>query len=368
LTGSRHLVVTVNNALDLIEGYHGEVFTRDKFFVVRTSNFDIGSYKLPEATYETKICLMHSAFGRVVESDLSKFDLVIIVDDELLNEDTDPFLKKIANKLNNDKIIMITSGYCRNLELDRNRVYIYPFFLLNIPRHNESKNINSLVHHQKTFDVLLGMSKPHRKFIFDNIESSGLIDQCYVNLTSNRFLDESLYTIYRTPGLTNLETDESIKRQSPDVYDSYVHQPDEPRVSQYIPWEIYKNSLYSIVAETNYDNYYFFTEKTAKCLFARRLFVFFGSQGQLKDLREMGFMTFDSVIDESYDNISDNTERYSQAFQQVVSLSKSNHCEIYQSCEKIWDHNQQHLSNRSFFIDPLKLWLKNYIPDITITA
>jgi hypothetical protein len=45
------------------------------------------------------------------------------------------------------------------------------------------------------------------------------------------------------------------------------------------------------------------TEKTAKPIWAKRLFVMFGTPGFLKKLHELGFKTFDHVIDESYDSM-----------------------------------------------------------------
>lgn len=364
LDTTKHLVVTVDDALALLEHYPGEVFSPDKFSVVDLRRDELESYQVPTTAHITKICFLHICFGQFPDTDLSKFDLIVVVDDELIKEDSNLYLEQLANKLNNKQIIIITSGYRQSVSLDRNRVYVYPFFLLNIARFNCFKEVNSLAHYQKTFDALLGMSKLHRQFIFDNLVSSRLTEQCYINLTSNRFVDDSLYTIYRSPELAELESDEYMQFQTSDVFDSYAHRPGEPRTSQYIPWNIYKNSLYSIVAESNYSEHYFYSEKTAKCLFARRLFVFFGAPGQLRDLRKLGFMTFDSVIDESYDSIDNNVERFKQAFQQVLALSRTDHTKVYQMCEKIWTHNQQHLSNRDFFLNPLRNWLKNHVPEL----
>lgn len=56
-----------------------------------------------------------------------------------------------------------------------------------------------------------------------------------------------------------------------------------------------------IVPETDVLSNYWFTEKTSRCLITGKPFVLLAGQHSLKRIREMGFTTFDKVIDESYD-------------------------------------------------------------------
>jgi hypothetical protein len=56
-----------------------------------------------------------------------------------------------------------------------------------------------------------------------------------------------------------------------------------------------------VVSETDAVDNFWFTEKTANCLATGKPFVLVSGNGSLARLRDMGFQTFDSVIDESYD-------------------------------------------------------------------
>ena len=57
-----------------------------------------------------------------------------------------------------------------------------------------------------------------------------------------------------------------------------------------------------VVSETDSIDNFWFTEKTANCLATGKPFVLVSGQGSLQRLRDMGFVSFDSVLDESYDN------------------------------------------------------------------
>ena len=132
-------------------------------------------------------------------------------------------------------------------------------------------------------------------------------------------------------------------------------------LSQSIPDNIYRNSWYSIVAETNPSNSTFFSEKTAKCLLAKRVFVLFGSRGQLATLREQGYMTFDSVIDESYDLIKDDHARWTAAFEQVLWLMAKDPTEVYNSLDSVLEHNRQLVCDQENRLNKIKKFINNCI-------
>lgn len=56
-----------------------------------------------------------------------------------------------------------------------------------------------------------------------------------------------------------------------------------------------------VVTETDIFSNSFLTEKTAKCLISAKPFVVMSGPGSLKRLQDIGFTTYHSVIDESYD-------------------------------------------------------------------
>lgn len=109
-----------------------------------------------------------------------------------------------------------------------------------------------------------------------------------------------------------------------------------------LPWNVYEQTAYSIVAETHVDNAWnFYTEKTAKPIMARRLFVAFAGQYHLKNLRALGFRTFDSVIDESYDLEPNPELRWDMAMQQVCYLCDQDQARILAQIQDIVEHNFQ---------------------------
>lgn len=64
-----------------------------------------------------------------------------------------------------------------------------------------------------------------------------------------------------------------------------------------------------VISETDSMDNFWFTEKTANCLATGKPFVLVSGQGSLARLRDMGFQTFDSVLDETYDNESNPYDR-----------------------------------------------------------
>lgn len=73
-----------------------------------------------------------------------------------------------------------------------------------------------------------------------------------------------------------------------------------------------------IVVETALDYpYAFITEKTYRPISHGRPFIIVGPFGTLEFLKSLGFMTFSSIIDESYDTLSDAEERFYRVCQSV---------------------------------------------------
>jgi hypothetical protein len=88
----------------------------------------------------------------------------------------------------------------------------------------------------------------------------------------------------------------------------------------------------------------FVTEKTFKPIFNNQFFVAVSSHNHMAHLRELGYKTFGRVIDEHYDTINNNQER----FEAVLSLTKdlctrplTELHEIYQQLQPEIRHNHQ---------------------------
>jgi hypothetical protein len=117
--------------------------------------------------------------------------------------------------------------------------------------------------------------------------------------------------------------------------------------SRHISEVIMENSWYSIVGETIFNNDCFFvTEKTAKPMMAGRPFIILGGKHYLKNLRGLGFKTFDPVIDESYDNIDNYKERVKGAFASFQALTTQNPIKVYRKLKDVIDHNRKIMYDR----------------------
>jgi hypothetical protein len=87
------------------------------------------------------------------------------------------------------------------------------------------------------------------------------------------------------------------------------------------------NCLINIVGETSFyktnatGNICFITEKTDKCLYGMMPFVIVGNPFILKYLKTFGFKTFDSVWDESYDNILDDDMRMKAIEELLIEIN-----------------------------------------------
>ena len=118
------------------------------------------------------------------------------------------------------------------------------------------------------------------------------------------------------------------------------------RCSDLIDPAIYNMTHYTAMIETTIHNdFAMFSEKEAKPIIAKRPFVIFGACGQLKAFRSLGFRTFESVIDESYDTIEDKHERWHKALDSMLQLTKMNHIKVYNELAQVLMHNKNHFEN-----------------------
>ena len=118
-----------------------------------------------------------------------------------------------------------------------------------------------------------------------------------------------------------------------------------------VPWKIYANTWYSIITETNNGDIHgvSLTEKIGRAFFAKRIFILFGAAGSLTLLKQLGFKTFDSVIDETYDTVQDHVLRWKMAFDQVEKLAELDPRKIYDQTEEIREHNFNRL--REYYME-----------------
>jgi len=189
-------------------------------------------------------------------------------------------------------------------------------------------------------DVLLGNPKPHRNTFFKLLRTNNMLDDCIVNL----------FGIYKSKFLNQVDEKAQLiinAAQSERGYINTTNQLDQGFVSQHISMPIMNASWYSIVGETiTVNDCFFVTEKTAKPMMAGRPFIMLSGRHTLKHLQSLGFRTFSSVIDETYDEIVDDNERVAAAFGSFQKLAKLDPIDVYQKLGDVLIHNQQIMHNK----------------------
>jgi len=180
------------------------------------------------------------------------------------------------------------------------------------------------------FEALLGAHSNSRDFVFDKIHTAGLADKIFLNYVGNG--QDQFVT----------EPDVFLPAQCQHSSMRVNYQGQSVPFSNILPGSVYHQCAYSLVTETQcHSSFNFYTEKTAKPLLAGRLFVMFANRYHLRNLRALGFQTFDNIIDETYDELADEQQRWTQAFEQVRWLCSQDQTSILAAVKSRIQHNQK---------------------------
>jgi hypothetical protein len=82
------------------------------------------------------------------------------------------------------------------------------------------------------------------------------------------------------------------------------------------------------------------TEKTFKPIKHGQMFFVAGPAGSLQALRDLGYRTFDHVLDTSYDQISNNTERWLRLCK-AIKQAQFNIAKCFAAAQEDIRYNQQ---------------------------
>ena len=223
---------------------------------------------------------------------------------------------------------------------DLERANLYHFWFDWMQEIEQNLNLYSKLENQLSkpyfFDALLGTTRHHKDIVNDLIDNSKNKEQFMISYNGNPHFGSS-------PELWIPGTDDDV----PGQYIMY-NKIQEANPACVIPYRIYNQCWYSLVAETSGSQPNFYTEKTGKPLLSKRVFVMFAGQHHLKHLRESGFRTFNEIINEDYDNEPDLKTRYKMAWQQVEFLLTQDPMDMYNRAKDILDHNYIHFMNTNW--------------------
>jgi hypothetical protein len=111
-----------------------------------------------------------------------------------------------------------------------------------------------------------------------------------------------------------------------------------------VNYQCYTDSWFSVVTETIFDYPHTFrTEKIYKPILMAHPFVVAANAGYLRDLRNAGFKTFHTLIDEGYDQIDSPHHRSERIIDTVRDISLNGAAEFWEASRDICKYNQQHL-------------------------
>jgi len=204
---------------------------------------------------------------------------------------------------------------------------------------NKLAELTPYVTKPRMFDALLGVTKPHRTFVANAVKENNLQDKFILTYGGNWQEDDFYAKDYFAwePGCVPVG-------KIIGTADWVDYHGVRTGLSRVIPIAVFNDTAYSVIAETDHDNTLsFFSEKTAKPLIARRLFIAFTGYRFLHNLQNQGFKTFGAVIDESYDDIIDDNERYAAAFEQVKRLCSMDQQQVYNQIRDVVEHNHNYI-------------------------
>jgi hypothetical protein len=261
---------------------------------------------------------------------------------------------RIADHVRDGRILLMTSG---DLEPGWNHFSTDCYFS-NIVEYQENRSaqIQALWEYsdQRPYEFLFlnGRLRPHRKCLIDGLRERKLLDHAlWSNLGSQVEMEFT----------SKLEPDkqESIRLLPPDYeIERAVTQLNTVSTSGFVKHELFGNTWgdaivnhrcytdtwFSLVSETIFDYPYSFrTEKIYKPILMAHPFVVAANCGYLRDLQNAGFQTFDSIIDESYDQIDCPHARIKRIIETVRYLVKGGPEHFWEASRAICKYNQQHL-------------------------
>jgi hypothetical protein len=172
----------------------------------------------------------------------------------------------------------------------------------------------------------------HKYQIIEELFKRGLLDETRLtwvdNYTPLKMIDLDLAYKLKINGLEF----KSIQLEGDVMYGSRLSYHDEFLFTINPEW--YYKSKVDIITETMlYDEAIHITEKTYKSIYLGLPFVVSATKGHLKHLRDMGFKTFNSVINEDYDVIN-NKHKVKHVVDAAIELSNVyNKPEVLEICK-----------------------------------
>jgi hypothetical protein len=197
---------------------------------------------------------------------------------------------------------------------------------------------------QRNFTVLSRTHKWWRATVMTDLHRTGLLENSYWSYRTDIAVGESELDNPIEVDALNIRADiKQFLANGPYTCDAKTaSQHNDHHV---IETDHHTESYCNIVLETHFDadgsGGAFLTEKTFKAIKHGQPFVIVGCAGSLAALRKLGYRTFDHAIDNSYDTIQNNTERWIAVRQVIAQLKSQDLYTWFESCRDDIEHNQR---------------------------
>ena len=195
---------------------------------------------------------------------------------------------------------------------------------------------------ERDFTVLNRLHKSWRALAMADLKSLDLLDNSYWSYCESGVFDDAECPI-EIDAIAGLRTaTEEFLQSAPYISDELDF--DQRNDHSTLVPKYHVNSYCNIVIETHFDadqsGGAFLTEKTFKPIKHGQMFFIAGPAGSLQVLRDLGYRVFDSVLDNSYDQEPDHTQRW-MALTRAIYFAQAELPELFEQCRADIEHNQQ---------------------------
>jgi hypothetical protein len=222
-----------------------------------------------------------------------------------------------------------------------NKVHLFKDPLPSFEDHikHKTENLNDI----KTYACLNKRLRAHRIWFYTYLYYNNLLDKGLVSMNP---YNSNMLIQWEEKKMEEERFAEPLKILPLNIYGkSNKELGDNFYITRFNP-EVCLDTWVNVVPEASYgdlDGNVFLSEKIFKPIACNHPFIVLGSKGSLKELRKLGYKTFDGWIDESYDELS-TWERFEAIIDAIKKIDAiEDKLEWYKSMEPIIKHNYETL-------------------------
>ena len=268
----------------------------------------------------------------------------------------DPYLNNGKLSIQLDALVTseqsrLVNDICQINQIQSLYYFFHGFAALDWYRGYYVLNYNKLIVKQYNYDFIsfnriINNDRSYRIYFVSLLKEQGLLPhgQVSFNVTDNLF-DDWRDEVTDPNTKLSLHAQQHAEQHLTDINKLVIDRSELPgSASADIPRDV--DAFWHIVTETvfYYDKLHL-TEKIFKPIVSKQPFMLLAAPGNLAYLKSYGFKTFDSVIDETYDTITNSDLRIEAVVNQLqwyCNLTPDEKTDIIKQLEPIIEHNFHH--------------------------